>query len=358
MKPAAASVVQALREPATLSTLSPVGWSSLLAKARRLNLIGALAERCLGAELQPPAAARRHLNGVLQVAERQRLSVAWEVAQLGVALQETGAPVLLLKGAAYVMGVHGLGRGRMFGDIDILVPRSALGTVEKALMLAGWVSAKTDEYDQRYYRQWMHELPPMTHIRRGTVLDVHHTILPLTARHAPDPASIIALGEPLADTPGVRVPCPEDLLVHSLTHLMHEGELHNGLRDLHDADEMARVFGADPQFWERLTRRAAGNDLAAPVGLGLALARRTFGAPVPDRVIAALLPGGVPGWLWPVYRRALAPSDGPVDALASLAVYARAHALRMPPPMLVRHLAIKAWRGLKPEVRPAPRPEP
>ena len=37
-------------------------------------------------------------------------------------------------------------------------------------------------YDQRYYREWMHELPPLLHVRRQTALDVHHAIAPETAR--------------------------------------------------------------------------------------------------------------------------------------------------------------------------------
>jgi hypothetical protein len=72
----------------------------------------------------------------------------------------------------------------MFSDVDVLVPRDRLADVEAALMLAGWASTNPSEYDQHYYRRWMHELPPLQHIRRQTVLDVHHAILP--TRHACD----------------------------------------------------------------------------------------------------------------------------------------------------------------------------
>jgi hypothetical protein len=34
-------------------------------------------------------------------------------------------------------------------------------------MLAGWAATHHDAYDQRYYRQWMHELPPMQPYARG-----------------------------------------------------------------------------------------------------------------------------------------------------------------------------------------------
>lgn len=327
----------------------------MLQTARRCNLVGALAVACDHTGVTPPAPVVRHLEGARQVALRQRMSVRWEVAELEGVLGNLGVPVLLLKGAAYVMFDDALALGRMFGDIDILVPRSALGDVESTLMQAGWFSAKLDAYDQRYYRQWMHEIPPMTHIKRGTVLDVHHTILPLTSRHAPDPARIVVRARPVEAGAHLYVPAPEDLMIHSLVHLMHEGELPNGLRDLHDVDEMARRFGAEPGFWQRLAHHAAGNDLALPVAYGLALAARVFGTQVPPQALGVLHPQPLPGWLWPVYRRALdADRGGPLDAMSALAVYVRAHALRMPPGLLARHLTIKAWRGLIPrrESRP------
>lgn len=357
MRAATLNLIQALREPAALAHLPGPAWAPLLQSARRCNLIGALAVRSAEAGLALPPPIARHLKGARQVAERQRLSVRWEVAELQRVLGPLGVPVLLLKGAAYVMHDDGLALGRMFGDIDILVPQPALGDVESTLMQAGWFSAKVDDYDQRYYRQWMHEIPPMTHVKRGTVLDVHHTILPLTSRHAPDPARIIARARPVSTGSVVHVPALEDLMIHSLVHLMHEGELHNGLRDLHDVDEMARRFGSDAGFWGRLVEHAAGNDLAQPVAYGLTLVQRVFGTVVPEPVLPTLHPGPLPAWLWPLYRRALGEPEGAVDALAALTVYIRAHALRMPPRLLSRHLAIKAWRGLMPERESRPVPE-
>ena len=48
---------------------------------------------------------------------------------------------------------------------------------------AGWERVKAaDGYDDAYYRRWMHELPPLIHRDRDRMIDVHHTILPLTAR--------------------------------------------------------------------------------------------------------------------------------------------------------------------------------
>src|SRR3546814_20445808 len=70
--------------------------------------------------------------------------------------------------------------------------RSRLDAVEAGLIAAGWEWVKPDHYDDQYYRRWMHELPPLIHKERDRMIDVHHTILPLTARQTPDAEALIA----------------------------------------------------------------------------------------------------------------------------------------------------------------------
>ena len=349
-------LLAALADPATTKDLDQEQWSGVVSGARSANLLGALGERFRGAGLGEGSQAQRHLDGARQLSVRQRRSVLWEAHQLQLVLGQLEVPVVLLKGAAYVLADLANAQGRLFGDIDILVPRDALGDVESRLLLHGWISATASAYDQRYYRQWMHELPPMVHMRRGTVIDVHHTILPLTARNAPDPNQIISRSVPVT-VPGLsalRTPCPEDLVIHSITHLVHEGDLHNGLRDLNDIDSLVRAFAGIPGFWTRLAGFAAGNDLALPVCFGLHLVRRLFDTPVPDTVLAALSPTRLAmqpaPWLEAIYLRALPPRypNGRADIgwnMAHWMVYLRSHSLRMPWPLLARHLAVKAWLG-------------
>ncbi len=354
MSGAVQTLLTLLARPAAAGPLAAADWRQLVAAARALNLLGLLAERLRQAGVQPAPQIQRHLDGAAALSARQRLSVRWEAQCLQDALGPLGVPVLLLKGSAYVMAGHAVSVGRLFGDVDILVPRQALAEVESRLLLSGWTPAKTDDYDQRYYRQWMHELPPLVNVRRGTVLDVHHTILPLTARNTPDPAQLLARSQPLAGFDTLRVPSPEDLVLHSLVHLTHEGELHNGLRDLADIDGLLRAFGDDAGFWERLQRGAAGNDLARPAWLGLLLAREWFASPVPETVLGALAPPAaaplrLPPLLGWAYRLSLpAPAlsrAGMATQLAQLLIYLRAHQLRMPLPLLLRHLARKGWRS-------------
>jgi hypothetical protein len=60
------------------------------------------------------------------------------------------------------------------------------------MLEAGWEWVKPDPYDDAYYREHMHELPPLIHKARDRMIDVHHTILPRTHRVTPDPLVLMA----------------------------------------------------------------------------------------------------------------------------------------------------------------------
>ncbi|WP_254557234.1 nucleotidyltransferase family protein, partial [Salmonella enterica] len=77
-------------------------------------------------------------------------------------------------------------------------------------------------YDDAYYRQWMHELPPMIHVERDRMIDVHHTVLPLTARQTPDAIAMIADAIPIAN--GLYILSAEDRIVHSVAHMLADGD--------------------------------------------------------------------------------------------------------------------------------------
>lgn len=358
MRAATQRLIDLMRNPDDAGQLSPTEWTQLLSVARAANLVGTLAERLGQAGGAVPPQVRRHLVGMAQLSERQRESVRWEVHQLARALQHLAIPVLLLKGSAYVLGELPVSIGRLFGDIDILVPRSALSDVEQTMMTRGWTSAKQSDYDQRYYRQWMHELPPMLNVRRGTVLDIHHTLLPLTSRYTPDPQKLIDDSRVIPGLAPLRIPSPQDLLIHSITHLFHEGEFHNGMRDLFDIDGLIRHFADTvPGFWGSLVNRADDLQLAHPLFLGLHFAVRLLGTPVPAAILADSGKRGGPsattlGLLETLFDRGLQPMHANCDLAwtpaARWLLYVRAHWLRMPPHLLAMHLTRKAWKSVFP----------
>src|SRR6185437_12077470 len=122
------------------------------------------------------------------------------------ALAPLGVPVILLKGTAYAAAGLSPALGRSIGDLDILVPHAALPDVERALLGHDWEWVKEDDYDDSYYRRWMHELPPLIHKERDRMIDVHHTILPPTARRTPDAEALVQDRRPLENGLSVLSP--------------------------------------------------------------------------------------------------------------------------------------------------------
>ena len=345
-------LTQILIRPEAISTLSLADWDLLIRQARHSNLLGRLASRLAENQLltQVPEQPRSHLESALGVAQRQMQAVQWEVNRIVQALDKINVPIVLLKGAAYIMQQLPTAQGRLFSDVDILVPKPRLEAVELALKIQGWITTQHDTYDQRYYRNWMHELPPMQHLTRQTLLDVHHTILPETARYHPDPKLLLAAAKPVAGFDDrVKVLAPTDMLLHSATHLFHEGELNHGLRDLTDLDSLLRHFPAQDQaFWEELVVRAKVLDLTRPLYYALHYTAMMLDTPVPLRAKQV----GAPSWVTrklmdALFRRAFQPPHPSCQDWftrpALWMLFVRAHWLKMPPWLLIRHLFHKAF---------------
>jgi hypothetical protein len=346
-------LARTLRSPEAITRFSMSQWDILVRQARAAGLLARLASRFRqqGLTAAIPAVARWHFDAAETLADKQRTAVRWELQQLRAALSDLDSPLIVLKGAAYVAGSLPAAQGRLFNDIDILVPRERLQQAESSLMLAGWHATGLSEYDKRYYRRWMHEIPPMQHVQRDTVIDVHHAILPDTARYHPDSAKLRSRAVAVDGLPGVYVLAPEDRILHSATHLFHDGELPHGLRDLTDLDLLLRDAALDRDFWSRLTARAEELQLSRSLFYALRYVRHFLDTPVPAPVMAALdavAPNRLTLTLMDsIFTRVLAPDhascDDALTPAARLAAFVRAHWLRMPAHLLIPHLFHKAF---------------
>jgi hypothetical protein len=356
---------RALCEAATLSELSLADWDLLVRQARRAGLLArlaiALAES--GRLDAVPAEPRHHLAVERILAEKHVSDVRREVGYIQRALAPTGVPVILLKGAAYIFADLPAARGRLFNDVDILVPKAALPAVEKSLHNHGWTAGEIDPYDAGYYRRWMHQIPPLTNRLRGTTIDVHHTIIPETVRLDFRVGKLFAAACEIAGTEGIWRLAPADMVLHSATHLLNEGEYGRGLRDLDDIAALLRHFGADAAFWPHLLDRAVELDLRRPLYYALRYAASLLEVPVPAAIRDST-------WLRPpgavlrtamdaLFERALRPDHASCrdrfSATALWLLYVRAHHLRMPAHLLIPHLIRKAYmRTLKPEAAVTP----
>ncbi len=128
----------ALREPRAMAGFDEAAWDLVVRQAAGASLLGrlgALAAHC-GVQTALPPAVWRHMQAMLTVAGQQQRAVRWELVQLTRTLAELDGPVLLLKGAAYVAAGLPPAAGRLFSDIDLLVPRAQLDVAEAALMIS------------------------------------------------------------------------------------------------------------------------------------------------------------------------------------------------------------------------------
>jgi hypothetical protein len=351
-------VVQAFRQPQQMAAFSLAEWNLLLRQAASASLSCALYYQAEELDLlgRIPARAREHLEWARTQGERHAQGVRFEIREIRRALAELDVPLILLKGAAYAVARLPPARGRLFSDIDILVPKARLNEVEAALMMHGWAAHHHDEYDQRYYREWMHELPPMQHVKRESLIDVHHAILPETAAARPDPGLLRAGAVPVAGDEGLHVLSPVDMVLHSAVHLFYDGEFDHGLRDLVDIHRLLLEFGKEPGFWAALPLRAAELQLSRPLFYALRYARRLLDTPIPDAVLAASQAGRPNPMLLAVmdrlFGRALLPPHSScadrATPVARFALYIRGNWLRMPPLLLARHLFHKAFLSRKP----------
>ncbi len=341
-----------LRDPGCLRSWTPRQFDLLLRQAQAADLLGRLAVLVEAHGLTPhlPPGLADYLAGTRRLMRSHTAQVERELVHIRHALAGLGMPVLLLKGAAYVAAGLPAAQGRFFSDVDILVPKARLRDVEAELLRHGWIGTHTSAYDQRYYREWMHELPPMVHIRRQSAIDVHHAISPETARWRADVSRLWAAAQALPDGSGFAVLAPVDMVLHSMVHLFLNEELSHGLRDLADIDQLLRYFSSEADFWHRLVNRAEALGLQRALFHGLRNASEILATPVPADTLSALAAWG-PSFMWQglmqaAWRRLLcAPHPTTADIwtpLARFALYVRATAMRMPPLLLARHLTIKA----------------
>jgi hypothetical protein len=346
-------VLRAVGSPEDLRELTNPQWDLLLRLLWKCRLIGRVAQSCADAGITEtlPEKVQQQFESAQVLIGKQRQLVAWEANRLGWALEQLEVPVVVLKGAAYMLSGFEFEQGRLFADLDIMVPTDELPRVEQRLKQQGWRFIELNSYDERYYRVWSHELPPMRHFEREVELDVHHTILPLTSRLTPDREKLWGRSQPLPGTP-FRILAPEDMVLHSAVHLYHDGDLADAVRDILDLDGLMRLFSQKAGFWDTLIPRARELGLARPLFYALHFGHRFLKTPVPDDVMASAkhdAPSApVRLVMDAIVPRALFPQNpdrsDATTAFARWLLYTKAHWLRMPPSILLPHLARKSLR--------------
>lgn len=356
----------ALRDPVSLTRMNASDLDLTIRGAKRVRLLGRL-----GFELDKrglfetlPQVARDLMAGARAYTHSRTRIVLWELSRLGVALgTDPDVPCIAMKGCAYLLLGLEQGAERMIADVDLMFREQQLPGVESRLNRLGWMTKSLTPHDEKYYRKWSHELPPLVHITRETEVDLHHNILPPTARLKPPSDRLVESARPVPDSP-FHVLADEDMLLHAMVHLMFSDEMADKLRDLVDIDDLIRHFASrsGDAFWNEFVERAEELDLKRPAFYSLRYASRLLDTPVPEDVLTRIASWGPPAPILKLMDR-LVPSalfpphpDYPSRVVESsrFLLYIRSHWIRMPPWLLAYHLS---YKFINTRLRQPPDPE-
>lgn len=247
-------IVDLLLHPKLALDLTPAQSSYLifvLRENRSLARFSYLAKNA-GIVNQLPNKVKHHLNASKIKADRQIHQAQFEAEELTKNLKKINVTPIFLKGVAYTVLQNKTSLGRTYSDMDVLVKKNELTKVEQYLSLYGWFSKKSNDYDQKYYRQWAHEIPPMYQGIRGTIADIHHNIIPPISGKAPD---ISLFSQEIITTKNnLHTLSKHGLTLHSIIHLFFNEDFTHAFRDIFDLHLLftQAMQEHDEIFWQAL----------------------------------------------------------------------------------------------------------
>ena len=298
--------------------------------------------------------AKLHFSSAVLIADRQIEQGKYEIEKLASLAVKRKLDFTLLKGAAYIATNLPNAAGRLFSDIDLLVPKNDLNLAESELMLQGFRRTEIDDYDEEYYRRWMHEIPPLRHSKRSVVLDLHHNILPLTVKTTPNIAYLHK--ESISLDCGLKTLSNVDILLHCAVHLFHEGEFEKGLRDLIDLDFLFQHFSADDKdFQLELLNRATLLGITYDLFLATFFCKLILNTPFHEAYLDQVMQFSPSKlkliFLKNSFREIFIPHHASCTTwrfkLARAVLYIRGHLIRMPLRLLIPHLCKKSVMTVK-----------
>lgn len=344
-----------LIEPKFSTSLTLQQWELVLLVYRDANMLGKLSHTLSSNKVlnQLPNYARHHLANAAAIATKQQQQMTYEAQELLKVTTRFSGYSIFLKGAAYSLCNNQAGAGRIYSDVDLAVEKPALDKIEPSLATMGWLAKETDEYDQNYYRKWAHEIPPMQHANRGTVLDLHHNLVPPMSGRANKIQVIINSKVALNDK--LFVLSPAAMTLHSAIHLFFNEEFEKGFRDLHDLHCLFSQYNSD-DYWHKLIQLAQDSDFTIELFLATRYSYRVFNTHIPAW-LSQQLKAQLTRWqrvkltYWDyIFDRVLYPhhkhSQVSQQKLAIILALVRGHLLKMPLPLLCKHTLHKGYKAL------------
>lgn len=345
-------LINVLKNPSMMRDLSAYDWNDCLREAKIAGLAGRLAADAMYLDImrELPLKVQNIFVSNTYNSQSSTRKLKWEINRVRRAMLGTDEKIILLKGGAYIAEGLKCTRGRMSVDLDLLVAKNRIDFAEEKFLAAGWEHQVENDYDQKYYREYAHELPPLVHPDRYISIDVHHTILPITSRVKPDIQKMIS--NSVVSMDGFYVFSNVDMILHSVVHLFQDGEIRSSLRNLLEQHDMYEEFSQNETFWQSLVPRAVELGLTRSLFYSLHFAKLIFNTDIPETVLAEIKPYG-PGtltlelmnWMVPAVISPTLGARGFSRWISQNGLYMRSHWLKMPPLLLIKHLTIKFFRN-------------
>jgi hypothetical protein len=200
-------------------------------------------------------------------------------------VRQTGIEVMIIKGAALTIEYYRDYGLRPMDDLDLMVPVGkaveAVAEMQKQGCKLHW------QIDLEYMRDHVVDFLWELHLcnAKGRHFDLHWHLYPMCLNRDSDDDLWQASRAARFEGEDVRVPCPADLLLHTIVHGF-SWETISPIRWIPDA--LAILRKAESIEWERLLQQSAKRGLVAMTLPSLLYLQREFAAPVPSEVISTL----------------------------------------------------------------------
>ncbi|REL37069.1 nucleotidyltransferase domain-containing protein [Thalassotalea euphylliae] len=348
-------LIKFLSTPTEVGAWRPEQWQQLIEQSYYTGMLARVYAMLIKRQLfcHVPNEMKWHFESANKVFIAHRDDAVREVEKINNTLGMVGITPVYLKGSAYLLEKLTCSEGRLFSDIDVFVKKEELKAAEEILGWNGWQVKSLDEHDQKYYRDWMHELPPMVNTKTGMTLDLHHHLLPIVSRVSFNSDKLLEIDT--ENKHSTNTLCNEDKVLHSIIHLLLDGEFNHGFRDIHDIYLMLIEFQQrDDDFQMRLCQRAEALNVSFLLYYSLRLQQAFFSFQV-DAFVMKNLESGLPSKtianrIVNAFTTVLNPDlkvrQNSKYKWASLCLFVRSHWLKMPINILLPHLTYKAFAGV------------
>ncbi|MFT5839052.1 MAG: hypothetical protein ACI9UT_001554 [Flavobacteriales bacterium] len=347
----AADVCQAFTAPRSTLAFTPKKWQQLVLILRHQQLLACYSAMFKQAGIfeQLPTQTQRHFLNADVLAENHKKQVLFEASELKRELGDKQQYLIFLKGAGYTLSGAQVGDTRIYNDIDILADKKSIDVIEKRLCLLGWLSEELTEHDEKYYRKWAHEIPPLRHGKRGTIVDVHHNIVPIISGRHVDADKFASNSVSTPD--GFQILSFSAMTLHSLIHLFFNEDVEKGYRDLIDIHTLMTANN-HKEFWLPLITLAKQTGFELELFLACRYVQKTFQTDIPDFVqdkISEFCPWNIK-FLDFMYDKTLKPNHPLCRprffSVAEFMILIRGHFQKMPLHILIYHLLCKSGISL------------